>query len=73
VETELKRFFRSRLSGWKPARANGPRVSCHGERAGVLVVETDVIAGDLEDGRCDEVASDRVPRANRFSSALSPC
>jgi hypothetical protein len=39
----------------EPARADGARVARHGERAGVLVVEADVVTGDFEDGGRDEV------------------
>jgi hypothetical protein len=54
VQAQFERLFEvdQRL---EPAWTYGARVASHGERAGVLVVEADVVAGDFEDGRRDEV------------------
>jgi len=54
VQAELDRLLEvdQRL---KPARADASRVTGHGERAGVLVIETNVVTSNLKNRRCDEV------------------
>src|SRR3954453_10329085 len=54
VEAQLQRLFKvdQRL---EPARTDGARVSGHGERTSVLVVEAHVVAGNFERGRRNEI------------------
>jgi len=54
METDLDRLLEVDERA-EPAGADGPRIAGDDQRAGVLVIEANVVASDLDRGRRDEI------------------